>query len=381
MYIVVLGCGMEGSLVSRLLAEREEVTRIGIADMREDAAKKLASELGKKAIGRHVDARNSDDVAKVIEGADAVVDCVRACWQYGASNAKAAIKAGVNLTNLCDDADGALETLELDQEAQKAGVTIVPCNGLSPGLTCLHAKYGAGKLDRTDDIHHIWAVDSSQTGYMGTRHLDHCLSGKVLSYRDGEMVEVDPFTDREMVGLPHGRVEVYNVGHPEPVLLWRHIPGVRTITEKAGFVQNMNMAYQGLYEYGLTRSEPVVKINGLDMTPFDLLDAYRDAIPLEEKKKRWPSVFTDGIGVVQRIEVRGIKNGNPTRYVYYYEGMHYDLATAYPAVVMALMLARGEIKAKGVISPEGCLDVASFLSEMSKKGLGWTEISEEMRQL
>ena len=42
--------------------------------------------------------------------------------------------------------------------------------------------------------------------------------------------------------------------------------------------------------------------------------------------------------------------------------------TGLPASIAALMMDAGEVTAKGVVAPEGCIDPDKFLSELMKRG-------------
>ena len=42
--------------------------------------------------------------------------------------------------------------------------------------------------------------------------------------------------------------------------------------------------------------------------------------------------------------------------------------TGLPASIAALMMNAGDVKVKGVVAPEGCIDAPKFLSELLKRG-------------
>ena len=42
--------------------------------------------------------------------------------------------------------------------------------------------------------------------------------------------------------------------------------------------------------------------------------------------------------------------------------------TGLPASIAALMMNAGEVKVKGVVAPEGCIDPERFLAELLKRG-------------
>ena len=69
-------------------------------------------------------------------------------------------------------------------------------------------------------------------------HLLYSLSGKALTYRDGKLVEVQLFIDgKERISFPEpvGAVDVYHVGHPEPITLSRCFKEAKIVDDKATF--------------------------------------------------------------------------------------------------------------------------------------------------
>jgi saccharopine dehydrogenase-like NADP-dependent oxidoreductase len=78
------------------------------------------------------------------------------------------------------------------------------------------------------------------------------------------------------------------------------------------------------------------------------------------------------------VEVIGIKDGTKTKYIYtmthtpmdeWGGPRSYAKTVGIPLSVGAQMLAHGDIKEKGVISPEGCIDSEPFFTELAKRGI------------
>ena len=63
--------------------------------------------------------------------------------------------------------------------------------------------------------------------------------------------------------------------------------------------------------------------------------------------------------------MRGEREGVPARYVYGCKAPA-DLITALPAVLVALMFKRGQVKGKGVVAPEGIVDPKIFFEELTR---------------
>ena len=71
------------------------------------------------------DAEQHESIVKVIKSAQLVTKCIGPFYQFGAKALRAAIDAGVDYADICDDYSAAREILGLDEEARRAGLTAV----------------------------------------------------------------------------------------------------------------------------------------------------------------------------------------------------------------------------------------------------------------
>ncbi|HOG45622.1 MAG TPA: saccharopine dehydrogenase NADP-binding domain-containing protein, partial [Anaerolineae bacterium] len=240
--IVVLGgCGDVGSHAVRDLAETYEGTVV-IADYRVELAKRLAAELGAKAEARFVDANSEESLVNAMKGADAAVGCIGPFYRYAAPVARAAVQAGVNYVDVCDDYGPIAELLALDGAARAAGMTLVTGVGWTPGLTNLLAKKGAAELDEVDEIRVFWAGSSADsTGLAVIMHVFYAVTGQVPTYKDGAWLDVPAGSGVEKVEFPQplGVVRVFHCGHPEPLTIPRYLKA-RTVSLKGALVPNWN---------------------------------------------------------------------------------------------------------------------------------------------
>jgi saccharopine dehydrogenase-like NADP-dependent oxidoreductase len=69
-----------------------------------------------------------------------------------------------------------------------------------------------------------------------------------------------------------------------------------------------------------------------------------------------------------RVDVVGQKDGQP-RTVTYHTVDKMKRLTGIPPAVGAWMLARGQVKAKGVFAPEGCLEPEPFFAELAQRDI------------
>src|SRR5690606_26877937 len=150
-------------------------------------------------------------------------------YLYEEPMVKAAIVSRTPYVSLCDDAVAAAAALRYDRTAREAGVTIVTGVGWTPGLTNILARRLAA-----------WAGSAMESrGHAGALHTLYICDGRVTAFADGRHVEVPAGSGSEDIEFPPplGRVRVCHVGHPEPLTLPQHIPGVRSVALKGGLVE------------------------------------------------------------------------------------------------------------------------------------------------
>lgn len=352
------------------------VQEIVIADFNEERARQLAATYGSEKVkmsARFVDANDHASLVKAMKGGDAVANCVGPFHKYGVKILKAAIDAKANIVDICDDWDTTQEYLELDGDAQEAGITAVIGLGYTPGVTNVLAKRGAAKLDRVDEIHTAWVWNAFDPGgYAVTEHGFHADAGDVPTYLDGQWVNVPAGSGEESIGFPEpvGNVRVFHVGHPEPVTLPRFIKGVKTVTCKGGQVPSaMGELFRVLADFGFASTQPV-DVTGTSVVPREVATAvirfhpelWRQGL-LERLQKEAPP---RQCGTAVRVEVRGEKAGKTTTYIgdVINEGR---FVTGTSLSIGVQMLARNAIKARGVLPPEGCINPEEYFVELKKR--------------
>jgi len=350
--IVLGGCGAQGTFATKELITFDEFSEVTVGDYNIEKAKKLASELKSDKVDvRKIDVREENELVKLMKEFDIVVNCVGPFYMYGFKVLKAAVKAGRDYVDICDDFDATIKMLELDEEAKDAGMIAVIGMGASPGITNVLSVYYATMLDRVDEIRHYWVVDSSHDpeGQAVMYHAAHGLTGRVPQYIDGKLVYVPAGSGFEKVRLLSGEAEVVYYGHPEPVTLPKYIEGVRTVMNKGGFLPSSDFKiFRLLSRLGLFSTKGVRGISPRKLTVYILtrLTAH--------------SELKEGTRTAMRIEVRGEEKGEETIYAADLWG-HMGPATGLPAALVALMIARKNIEAKGVLPPEACVDPEIFL--------------------
>lgn len=239
MKVVALGgCGGMGQFAVRTAIEFDFVDEIVIADRDGERARSFASEFKEKAKPVELDITDSEALKKVLTGADVVMATVGPYYKFGVPILRAAVDCGCHYLDINDDWESTLGMLELDEAAQKAGITAIIGMGASPGLSNLMAKKAMSRLDTVDEVVTAWGpgdMDITNPGKPGeggsfsaaTEHLVQQMTGSVRAWQDGKYADVAPMREVQIDYPGKGQIKVYTVGHPEPITLPLYRPEIK----------------------------------------------------------------------------------------------------------------------------------------------------------
>ena len=355
--VILGGCGAVGSTAARYLAAGDYFSEVVIADREEEAARKLAAELGRVS-ARGVNADDPASLKEVMGGSDVVLNCIGPFYRYGPPVLRAAIEVGVNYVDICDDMDATEEMLALDGQAREAGISALIGMGSSPGMANLLVKFTAQTLlDQVDsvDIYHAHGGEAVE-GPAVIKHRFHSMEIDIPMFLDGEYRTVRLFEEsgraleEETDFRDVGTYPVYAYPHPETITLPKHIKGVKRVTN-LGLVIPVSYAnlIKDMVRLGLTSDEPL-EVQGHKVIPREFAVAFvisrRDGL-LKEAGIDTPR------GCL-KIVVKGIKDGDPHAYIFQMSssGMGMGEGTGIPAALGAIVMGQGKITLKGVFPPE-----------------------------
>lgn len=380
MKILVLGgTGWIGSIATRALVESPEVTKVIIGDLAMEKARQLAAQIGNEKLSiQEVNVTDRLGLVRAMKGIDAVVN---ATWyEFCLEVTKASIEAGVNMTDLGGMPELTLKQLELHDEAKDAGITNVIGCGETPGISNVLARYGADRMDAVEEIH----IRDGEFGKNPFSWLQHSirtsmeeLTAEATMYENGKYRNVPPRSGREIYKFPHpiGEQECFYVPFEEAWTLPRFLgKPLKTIDMKVTISPDLIHAFDILENFGLTKLEPI-RVKGNVIAPLDLLMEAIKLIPVKQVKTRsFSCIVVDMIGTRGGEKVRLSLSAMMEDYdKWNVDGEGYK--TAIPLATAAKMLARGDIKAKGVLPPEACIEPKPFLAELRKSHL---KIQEKM---
>lgn len=374
MKVVVLGgAGAVGTVIVKHLVEYPEISEVVCADIAMERAKRLANRLrSSKLKVKRVNAADFASILNVLMDADLVINSARPEWNLSIMDI--AIETGTHYMDLA--AEGLYRQLARDDEWRKANLTALISVGEAPGLSNVFAKYAADKLDKVDEIRirdgYRIISDEIIFTFAPDIAIEELLYKSVV-YENGEFKRVPSMTGEEIYEFPEpvGPLKVYFANHEEPMTLPLFLgKKVKYVDFKMALSEREKQLVEILWKLGLTSREPV-EVRGVKVAPMDvILACIRPPAELEPNFEGHEMILTD---------VKGEKDGKRIRYIIYSYMSHKEAyekygthATAYmtgaSAAAAAIMLARGEIKKRGVF-PAECLDAERFLEQVQEMGI------------
>ena len=372
---LVLGSGSMGRAVALDLGRGADVEVVLMVDSDLRSAREGKSfARSDKVKSARLDVTDHDSVLDAMEGRDVAVSCVP--YQLNHALAKAAIEAGCSLVDLGGNSEVVQKELALDRAARRAGVTIIPDCGLAPGLVSILSADALGRFDSVDEVH----LRVGGLPLHPRPPLDYMMvfsaAGLINEYvepavviRDGKVQTVESLEDVEEIGFPEpfGRLEAFNTSGGTSTL-------PQTLLGKVKELDYKTIRYKGhcdrvrlLRDLGLFDASPIA-VSGGKVAPRAVMEALLS--------QRLTYGEEDDV-VLLRVQAVGSKGGR-RRTLTYTIIDHGDKAagltammrmTAFPASIVAQMIASGEISQKGALPQELVVPTGRFLEQLGRRGI------------
>jgi len=385
MKISVIGTGVQGSAIGSILTKTPDVSEIVCSDINLDRTKQVVKNLrSDKASAQQVDASNMDDLLKVIKGSDAVINATLP--RFNLNIMKAALKSGAYYVDLATDIPEVLLPKEfaLSAEWEKAGLTAVINQG-GPFVMDVFARYIADQLDRVDEIRlrFGWKGPPSEE-LVPTWAPVWCPEVALLEwasepaiYENGKFKRAPTFSGIEEYRFPDpvGPLTLCLIDYEPVWTLPRFIgKGVKYVDCKLP----PDIMAGALIKMGFASGEPV-QVRGVKVAPRDVILALTPPpSEVDYRRRRLP----DGDALsCYLVEVRGERAGEKLVHTVYRTASANETQKKYgtfwanvavPAVITATMLAKREVKRKGVIPPEG-VEPKPFIAKLAEWGMTFQE--------
>lgn len=374
MKILVLGAGRMGhGAVYDLVHNSPDVESVTVADFDLSKAEQVAATIGTARIeARQIDASKYADVLELMRGHDSVISCVN--YWYNESLSIAAIEAGANFCDLGGNNYVVDEQLALDAEAKAAGINIIPDCGLAPGMVSILAMHGANRFDEIEEIHiRVGGLPQNPQPPLDYQ-LVFSVEGLINEYietarviRNGEIMEVDSMTELESLSFENfPSLEAFQTSGGTSTLPDTFLGKVRELDYKtiryAGHCEKLKT----MIDLGLCSSEEVVA---------DYVKVKPRKVFGELLQKYLPADGPDYVLV--RLEFVGTKDGEVKR-------LRYDIVdkqdeqtglsammrtTAFPASIIAQMMARGDVLERGATPQEKAINPERFVAELERRNI------------
>ncbi len=369
------GCGAVGSTAASTLVSSGYFDEIVIADKEMEMARDLVIRLGKKASAVEVSADDSRSLKDAMSGSSVVLNCIGPFYKYGPTVLKAAIEAGIDYVDICDDMDATEIMLDMDDQAKEAGISALVGMGSSPGMANLLVRFTAEELlsdVESVDIYHAHGGEPVE-GPAVIKHRFHSMEIDIPMFLNGkyEMVKLFEESGRaleeETDFMNVGTYPVYGYPHPETITLPKYITGIKRVTN-LGLVLPVSYAelIKDMVRLGVTSDEPL-DVQGEMVIPREFAVAF---VISRRNDLLAEAGITEQMGCL-KIVVKGSKDGEPHTYVFSMssKGMGMGEGTGIPAALGAIAMSEGKIERKGAFPPEAAVsprDMIQLAGEIMK---------------
>jgi len=374
MKILVLGAGRMGhGTVFDLVHNSPDVTAVTVADFDLAKAQNVAKIAGTdKITPRQIEASDYAAVVDLMRGHDSAVSCVN--YWYNTSLSTASIETGTNFCDLGGNNYVVDEQLALDQQARDADINIIPDCGLAPGMVSILAMHGAKNFDSVDEIHiRVGGLPQDPQPPLNYQ-LVFSVEGLINEYievarviREGEIREVPSMTEIESLsfdGFPP--LEAFQTSGGTSTLPDTFLGKIRELDYKTIRYAGHCEKFKTMIDLGLCSSDEIL-VDYQKVAPRKIFG--------ELLQQHLPADGPDYVLV--RLEFVGTKNGETKR-------LRYDIVdkldtetglsammrtTAFPASIVAQMMARGEVSRRGATPQEITVDPERFIDELARRNI------------
>lgn len=378
MRYLVLGAGRMGlGAVYDLAHNSDGVESITVADSDFGQASRVADRVNSpKVRSARVDAADHHAIVELMRGHDSTISCVN--YWYNVNLSKAAIETRSNFCDLGGNNYIVDEQLGLDAEARDAGISIIPDCGLAPGMVSVLAMHGAERFDSVEEIHiRVGGLPQKPEPPLNYQ-LVFSVEGLINEYievarviRDGRITEVESMTEIESLAFDSfPPLEAFQTSGGTSTLPDSFLGKIRELDYKTIRYAGHCDQFKAMIDLGLCSSEEI-EVSGVSVRPRRVFG--------ELLTKHLPADGPDYVLV--RLDFVGSRNGSVKKLRYDIVDKQDDSTglsammrtTAFPASIIAQMMARNEVLVRGATPQEKAIDPKIFVAELGRRNINIVE--------
>jgi lysine 6-dehydrogenase len=321
-----------------------------------------------------LDVRDPDAVRDAMRNTSAVMSAIP--YYFNLDLATRAVEAGVHFCDLGGNTEIVFRQKQLNDEALQKGVSVIPDCGVAPGMVNILAQYGIEQLDSVDSVkiyvgglpQHPQPPLNYQIVYSLEGVLDYYTT---LSWvvRDGKRQQVKALSEIESVDFPApvGALEAFHTAGGLSTMAFRYEDKIRTMEYKTLRYPGHAKIMEAIRDLGLLELEPV-DAKGVKVAPRDVAVA---AMNPRLTKHKSPDLLA------LRVTVAGRRNGSQARVGWQLIDLCDEKrgitammrTTGFSLAITGLMQARGQVRQRGVCTPDETMPGAEYVTELAKRGI------------
>lgn len=374
MRMLVLGAGAQGSSCAYDLLNNQDVTLVGLADLKVDSvAPFLQKYVGERLQTIVLDVTDSESVNAVISGYDCVLSALP--YYLNLEVSRIAVKNGVNFCDLGGNTEIVLEQKEFDTIAKRNDVSAVVDCGLAPGMVNILAQYGIDMLDSVNSVRmYVGGLPANPVPPLNYQVV-YSLEGALDYYttdswvlQNGAATRVKALSDVERVDFdePIGELEAFHTAGGLSTMASRYDGRINRMEYKTLRYPGHAHIMSAIRELGFLDTTPL-DVKGQQVVPRDLTVSVMNRAL---KKPDSPDI------VVLRVIVNGIKDGQGHTVTFELVD-RYDAQTGLSAMMRVTgfsLSITGQMQVKrmiasGVHTSDEAVPPAQYIAALKERGI------------
>jgi len=322
-----------------------------------------------RVAARQIDAADYESIVKLMDGHDAVISGVN--YWYNVSLSKAAIETKANFCDLGGNNYVVDEQLALDAEAKASGINIIPDCGLAPGMVSILAMHGAREFKVVDEIHiRVGGLPQEPEPPLDYQ-LVFSVEGLINEYvevarviRDGKITTVPSMTEIEELSFDDfPPLEAFQTSGGTSTLPDTFLGKIRELDYKTIRYAGHCERFKTMIDLGLCSSDEIV-VDFQKVKPRKVFgDLLQKHLPADGPDYVLVRLYFVGDGGKKRRYDIVDRHDDAT-------GMSAMMrTTAFPASIIAQMMARGDVLVRGATPQEKAIDPTVFVDELKRRNI------------